>query len=41
MRDVITDEFYLSFWDYLKLIGIGSVLAIVFTYMIVQIANGL
>lgn len=41
MKDAITDEFYLSYWDYLKLIGIGSVLAIAFTYVIIQISNGL
>lgn len=41
MKDAITDEFYLSFWDYLKLIGVGSVLAITLMYVMMQITRGL
>jgi hypothetical protein len=41
MKDALTDEFYLSYWDYLKLIGIGSVLAIGVTYIVLQLSNGL
>jgi|GEM_PF-6875624 hypothetical protein len=41
MKDALTDEFYLSYWDYLKLIGIGSVLAIGVMYSALQVLNAL
>ena len=37
MKDGITDEFYLSFWDYIKIIGIGIILAGIFTYVILKL----
>jgi len=39
MKDAITDEFYLSKMDWLKVIGIASVLVIGIAYIISQLTQ--
>jgi hypothetical protein len=39
MKDAITDEFYLSRMDWLKVIGIGIVLVIGVTYIIFELLS--
>lgn len=39
MKDAITNEFYLSKMDWLKVIGIGIVLMIGITYIVFQLLN--
>ena len=39
MRDAITDKFYLSKMDWLKVIGIGIVLMIGMTYIVFELLS--
>jgi hypothetical protein len=39
MKDAITDEFYLSRMDWLKVIGIGIVLMIGITYIVFELLS--
>jgi hypothetical protein len=36
-QDAITDEKYFTFWDFVKIIGIGSVLMVAAIYIILKV----